>query len=248
MHGPMTRDTDAVSLARTARRAYMAFIIAVAATPVVATVPADPSNLCDQAAQIASAETGVPLAVLRAIALTETGRKIPGGDGGLSPWPWATNQGGDGSWFNTPDEAAMHVKGLLAAGITNIDLGCFQLNYRWHSEHFASAEDMLDPVQNARYAARMLARLYQDQGDWSGAAGAYHSRTVEFAERYRVKFDAILAGLSGNDSGPFPVATPKYAKTVEPRQNLFPLFQAGGQGAGASLFPSVVAGRRLIGD
>ena len=47
---------------------------------------------------------------------------------------------------------------------------------------------MFDPDMNALYAARFLSELYREFGDWTGAAGAYHSRTPEYADRYKVKF------------------------------------------------------------
>ncbi len=223
-----------------------AALIGMFSSPVFATGSTDPSLLCEQAARIASGETGVPLNVLRALALMETGRQIPGGQPSLSPWPWATNQAGASSWFDTMDEAVLQVQGLLETGIGNVDLGCFQLNYRWHAAQFASVKDMFDPLQNARYAARMLARLYRDRGDWSLAAGAYHSGTANLAGRYRARFDANFAAVSGADVMTDPHLT--LTRIAAPRQNLFPLLRVGGRGTGASLFPDTVAGRRLIGD
>ncbi len=198
---------------------------------------ADPSVLCDGAAQYASTRHGVPITVMRAIMLTETGRYVGGHQQG---WPWAVNQGGQGTWFDTRAEAADFVTAQLALGVRNLDLGCFQINLRWHGAAFASMDAMLDPVANADYAAALLGRLYAESGDWSAAAGAYHSATPDFAQRYRARFDAIFASLTdGPARAPAPVRVA--------RANPFPLLQGGGRGQGGSLFPATLPGHPLIG-
>jgi Transglycosylase SLT domain len=197
----------------------------------------DPSELCLAGASEASEQTGVPRDVLVAIALVESGQARKGEQ---LPWPWTVNQGGNGQWFATKADAAGQAQSALDLGATNVDLGCFQLNYRWHATNFASLDDMLDPEQNALYAAAFLARLYSETGSWSDAAAAYHSRTPDNAERYRAKFDATLAALEG---GSVRVAE---AELVE-RSNRFPLLQQGGSGALGSLVPASNATSRLIG-
>jgi hypothetical protein len=159
---------------------------------------ADPSDLCRAASASAADETGVPADVLLAISLTETGRDT--GDG-LAPWPWAINAGGEGHWFPDRATAVRFAEDLQAAGRTNFDVGCFQLNIRWHGDAFSSIDAMFDPDANARYAARFLADLVQEGGGWSVAAGAYHSRTPEHAQRYRDRFEEIRADL-----GDMPIA------------------------------------------
>jgi len=205
--------------------------------------PSDIADLCDGAARAASALTGVPLAVLQAIALTETGRHLPGAGDGLRPWPWTVNQAGEGHWFDTQEQALTYATEARDQGISNIDLGCFQLNQRWHGDAFPSLQAMFDPPQNALYAARFLRSLYQDSGDWSQAAGAYHSNTPDFAARYRERFDVLLAGLEGQDLA---LALAPVATAAVPRQNLFPLLRVGARGAGASLVPLLGGGQSLI--
>ena len=162
------------------------------------------ADLCHSATQEAAAETGIPATVLAAIALTESGRSI---GGHLQPWPWTINAGGRGHWFANRDEALRFAEGLLRAGKENFDVGCFQINYRWHGARFASVEAMFDPRANARYAAGFLAELSRETDDWSEAAGAYHSRTPEVAARYRARFDSIHAGLT-DAPVPAPARTP----------------------------------------
>lgn len=172
--------------------------------------------ICERAAVRAANESGVPLSVLRAISLTETGRTK---NGAFRPWPWTVNMEGKGRWFDTLDEARAYVTRHHERGARSYDVGCFQINFRWHGQHFDSPLAMFDPDANAAYAARFLGELYAEFGDWSRAAGAYHSRTPEHANRYRARFDRIRARLSpdGKDEAAVAVALrPADAKPVPP--------------------------------
>lgn len=204
--------------------------------PVAASATTDPSALCLSAARKAAADTGVPLRILLALTLTETGRAGP--DGRLTPWPWTLNKGGEGLWFNSRQDALAHLETVLAAGVTNVDVGCFQLNHRWHGQAFASLTAMLDPETNALYAARLVLRLYQDSGDWGSAVAAYHSSTPAYAERYLARFKPIYAAL-GDGSPP--------SENAIPRENRFPLLLAGATRGAGSLVPLSDTASPLIG-
>lgn len=149
-----------------------------------------PAVLCENAAQQAATRHGVPLDVLRAVALVETGRARAGQ---WEPWPWAIHSAGQGHWFDSRAEATAYAKGRLNAGYRNVDLGCFQINYRWHGEEFSSVEAMMDPAKNADYAARLLAAHKARLGAWDLAAGAYHSATPQHARRYIARFREMHA-------------------------------------------------------
>ena len=151
----------------------------------------DPSDLCERAIVNGARRGGVPVEVLHAVALNETGRR----DGEkLRPWPWAINREGKGYWFESRDEALAFARQSLAEGRTSFDVGCVQINYRWHGRAFPSVEAMFDPEWTATYAAQFLRTLYEERGDWSAAAGAYHSLTPELAQKYAARFDTMLAG------------------------------------------------------
>ena len=152
----------------------------------------EPAQLCEWAAQTAAVEAGVPPDILGALTLTETGRRR---DGIVRPWAWSANSEGQGTWFDDPNSALAFAEERLAQGRTNLDIGCFQLNYRWHGENFGSVAEMFDPLNNARYAARFVKQLYAETGDWRQAAGAFHSRTQANATRYLARFDELRAGL-----------------------------------------------------
>jgi len=201
--------------------------------------PAPAAHLCEAAARRAAARTGVPLDVLRAIALAETGRPRAGR---LAPWPWTANFAGAGRWFASRAELLDAARRFLARGRESFDLGCFQINYRWHGRAFASLAEMAEPDANAIYAARFLSGLHEEFGDWAAAAGAYHSRTPALALKYRARFARLRAGLS---SGPSPAATqasPGHPGPEKPAGGGFPLLRpgAGSRGLG-SLVPEIGA-------
>jgi hypothetical protein len=143
---------------------------------------------------------------------------------------------GRGVWFDTPDEARAYVFDHFKRGARSFDVGCFQINYRWHGQHFESIEQMFEPLANGRYAARFLSELHAELGNWSAAAGAYHSRSPTFANRYRAIFDRHLAAVQGSPPEVAPVAFAE-TRAREPRQNTFPLLQAGGGVSLGSLVP-----------
>ena len=210
----------------------------------------DLSVICDQVAAVAAQRTGVPLSVLKAISLTETGRKR---DGSVRPWPWTVNMEGKGLWFDTEDEARAYVYKEFKRGARSFDVGCFQINYKWHGKAFRSIDEMFDPIANAIYAARFLSSLHAETGSWGRAAGAYHSRTPEFANRYQARFERFRASVADEDGREIPVipdivlaaSDGDYAGsgpdpelvTKVPRMNRYPLLQTGGTAGLGSLVP-----------
>ncbi len=202
--------------------------------PLQGAASRDASGLCADAAQRAANATGVPYDVLVAIALVETGHNS-------RPWPWTVNLGGDGHWLDSREAAEALIAEALEQGLTNIDIGCFQLNYRWHAKAFASVAEMLDPETNALYAAKYLAQHYAGSGDWATAAAAYHSATPEHAERYRARFEAAW-------SDPWAGTVAVVAAASVDRLNRFPLLLGGQAGSRGSLVPMTDGSQRLIGS
>jgi len=227
-----------VQLARNRRHgfsSFMAIFFILSVLPSHAFSAQNWSISCDRAAVYASQKTGVPLSVLQAISLTETGRK---NNGIMRPWPWTVNMEGKGVWFENEDGARAYVYKHYKRGARSFDVGCFQINYKWHGHAFSSIEEMFSPKPNALYAAKFLSKLYQEKGSWVDAAGAYHSRTVKHAEKYKKRFKAYhasilasgktanaLAGVVSATNSP-PALLPK---VINPRINLYPLLQQNDQ-------------------
>ena len=154
-------------------------------------------TVCLDAAAKAEAQYDIPDKLLQAITLVETGR---GKDGDLVAWPWTTNLNATGKYFDTKKEALRFVQNNMRDGETSIDVGCFQINTKWHGAKFASIDDMIDPDAAAAYAAKFLLGLREEYGDWNTAAAKYHSRTPVFSNRYAKKLSAVQGTLlSEND-------------------------------------------------
>jgi hypothetical protein len=255
-HGPSLSAFPACDRARRKDRRLRDLTGAIAlALALVFWAPAgaatrDPSELCEQAAMRAARATGVPLEVLRALALTESGRSR---GRQMKPWPWTLNAEGRGAWFGTRGAAEAAARRIVASGVRSVDLGCFQVNYRWHGDAFASLEAMLEPDVNALYAARFLAGLAAELGSWEAAAGAYHSRTPELADRYVRRFRTHLAALARGplpapaEAAPapaqgLPVAGPRAPRVIAD----FPLLQAGIAPGMGSLVPTGGARATLL--
>jgi hypothetical protein len=118
---------------------------------------------------------------------------------------------GEGKYFPNRQAAEAAAHASRAGGNRNIDVGCFQLNYRWHGDKFPSLSAMFNPLENALHAAEFVGELFEESGSWIEAAGAYHSRTPHFANRYKERFQTILARI--NDA---PI--PEYGGYEEPLQ------------------------------
>jgi len=125
-------------------------------------------NLCEREMLRASEKHGVPVGVLYAIGLTETGR-------GDSLRPYALNIEGEASYDVDKAVALRRFSGARARGAKLIDIGCMQVNHHFHAEHFASVEQMFDPAANVDYAARFLKELKAREGSWTMAVARYHA-------------------------------------------------------------------------
>lgn len=90
-------------------------------------------------------QNNIPRGLLLAIANIESGLK-----------PFALNIEGRAVFPQTYEEAVTLVKEAIETGITHIDLGVTQLNYRWHNENFVNTGDMIDPKTNIEYAGKLL--------------------------------------------------------------------------------------------
>jgi len=147
---------------------------------------ADPWALCADHATAAARQSGLPHHLLGAIAKVESGR-WNAAEGAVIAWPWTVTAEGRGRYLPSRAAALAEVRALRARGLRNIDVGCLQVNLRYHPKAFASLEDAFDPAGNAAYAAGYLARLRRETGAWTTAIGRYHSRTPRLSGPYRLK-------------------------------------------------------------
>jgi hypothetical protein len=160
---------------------------------------ADASLCAAQAARQEQAQN-IPPHLLDAISLVESGRYDAASKADVA-WPWTVDAEGQGNFFPTKDAAIAFVRREQAKGITNIDVGCMQVNLQAHSDAFATLEDAFDPVVNVAYAARFLVGLHNSTGNWPTAAGYYHSQTPALASAYRQKLQVAWEQIRDGKAG-----------------------------------------------
>ncbi len=145
-----------------------------------------PARLCQREIAEAEENRGIPRGLLASIATVESGRWHAARRAALA-WPWTVTARGVGKFFRTKAEAAAAVRGLKAAGVSNIDVGCMQVNLRYHPSAFANLDDALDPARNVAYGADFLVRLRAARGSWRKAVARYHSATPSHYRPYAAK-------------------------------------------------------------
>lgn len=197
-------------------------------------------DLCRAAAIRAADAGGVPRNVMLAITEVETRTKRGGQSG---PWPWTVNVAGKGNWFASRAAALLHAQTALGRGETSFDVGCFQLNYRWHGHNFPSIDAMFEPATSGAYAARFLTSLHEETGDWIRAAGLYHSRTAVHAQRYRRLVARAVARIEG--APPLAMTTAAPPAGPPPRVGGALIARTPALGAGAAL-PASSGGVALV--
>ena len=88
-----------------------------------------------------------------------------------------------------------HLEAAVAAPSHSVDVGCMQVNTKWHMERFHNLSDMLDLVQNADYAAGFLLDLHEAQWSWDDAVKHYHSSEPAKNVAYRARPPSWNASL-----------------------------------------------------
>jgi len=118
----------------------------------------------------------IPTGLLAAIAKIESSTRT-----------LAVNIKGKSIIASSISDAKSIIQQKLAEGVTNIDIGVMQLNYRWHGKKFADLDEMLNPQNNISYAAKMLKALKDQYGSWQLAIRYYHSYTPVYNVTYSRK-------------------------------------------------------------
>jgi hypothetical protein len=126
----------------------------------------------------------LPENTLHAISLQETQKAHSKHPVGIV-WPWTITSKGKGYHFNTKDEAIAFAKEQIALGNNSIDVGCMQINMKYHPNAFASVEEALSPKHNIAYAAKLLKESFNRFQNWNKAIGSYHSMQEERSAMYQ---------------------------------------------------------------
>ncbi|WP_412057578.1 lytic transglycosylase domain-containing protein [Bartonella sp. DGB2] len=126
------------------------------------------ANVCESEMYATAKHYGVPLGVLYAVGLTETGKK-------QYLQPYALNIDGRAVYAKSMDEALFLFNNAKKSGAKYIDIGCMQINEFYHGTNFSSIRDMFNPRYNVAYAASFLKKLYVREGSWTMAVARYHA-------------------------------------------------------------------------
>ena len=154
--------------------------------------------VCEKIAHQVEIKNKLPKNILSSISLVEAGRKHK--DGIVESWPWSLNHAGKSVFFDNKDEALDYLKNNITSKFKNIDVGCMQINVRWHRENFKSLGAMIDPRQNIEYAAEFLINLKSTHGSWEKAIKHYHSSTPKLHVKYYAKVQQAWSDSSINNS------------------------------------------------
>lgn len=161
-------------------------------------------NVCEREMISASTRHKVPLGVLYAVGMTETGRK-----GSLHPY--ALNIEGKTVFTNSERAAMKSFKLARLTGKKLIDLGCMQVNHHYHGDKFSSVEEMLDPRKNVEYAAKFLSELRVQEGSWTMAVARYHAGPNNNAAQKRYVC-LVIKNLVASDFGAWTPEARKFCR------------------------------------
>jgi hypothetical protein len=173
--------------------ASLVLIVAVCADQAGAG-PVD--GVCAALARRAERAEGIPLGLVEAVALAESGRWFAD-EGTTRPWPWTVTSGTDSFYFASKPEALRKVQELRSQGRSNIDVGCMQINLGYHGHAFDSVAEALEPAVNVAYGAQFLRQLREETQSWSRATARYHSRNPKRGQAYREKVFRFWEQLRG---------------------------------------------------
>lgn len=141
--------------------------------------------------EVAAARHGIPAWLMYGVALQESVLTI---GRAVLPYPWTLNVAGRPERHRDADGARAALHRYLRAGVTNVDCGPMQLNWRWHQDRLVTVERALDPYVNLDVGANLLADLRRSHGDWRIAVQLYHAGSLNTIER-RARAQRYLASV-----------------------------------------------------
>jgi hypothetical protein len=132
----------------------------------------------------------LPNKLLTSIALVESGVKKRE----FKSWPWTLNVAGKSMYFDSKLETLEYLKSNINQK-KSIDVGCMQINTRYHLKNFKDLSHLVEPEENVKYAATYLLRLYKKYKSWNEAVSRYHSSIPKRKKNYLKKVYAYWNDL-----------------------------------------------------
>jgi soluble lytic murein transglycosylase-like protein len=179
--------TKVLNIKKIIRGIILFLLLSILVTPAsyASNTTASTIYLLKEYIRIVEYQNHIPGGLLKAIIEVESGFN-----------PYALNINGKTMTVSDRTEAIHTIRNALNAGITNIDIGVGQINYRWHGDKFKDIEEMLNPVTNIEYAGKLLSSLFKEHGDWFKALKYYHSAKAQYHVPYSRKIFVAWLGDS----------------------------------------------------
>ena len=149
-------------------------------------------NLCEKIIKNIELQTDIPKGLLLGIGKAEAIRKI---NNKYIIWPWTINHAGKSMFFDTKKQMRNYVSKNLKKNDFNIDVGCMQINIKWHKNNFKKIADMFEVSPNISYAASFLLQLKNKHGSWDKAIKHYHSSDPKKNIPYLIKVKSFWKRL-----------------------------------------------------
>ena len=124
----------------------------------------------------------LPNKLLTSIALVESGIK----KSEFKSWPWTLNVSGKSMYFDNKSETIEYLKSNINLK-KSIDVGCMQINTKYHLKNFKDLSHLVEPEENVKYAAIYLLKLYKKHKSWNEAVSRYHSSIPKRKKNYLKK-------------------------------------------------------------
>ena len=144
----------------------------------------DKLKLCENTIESVELQTDIPKGLLLGIGKAEAIRKI---NNKYIIWPWTINHAGKSLFFDSKEQMKNYVFKNLKRKDFNIDVGCMQINIKWHKNNFKKISDMFEVNPNISYAASFLKQLKNRHGSWDEAIKHYHSSDPKKNSPYLIK-------------------------------------------------------------
>lgn len=141
------------------------------------------STRCSRYFKTVEKKYHIPENLVKAVAITESGLWSKAAHKKVA-WPWTINVQGKGYRFETKQAAILAIRKFQKQGIESIDVGCMQINLKYHPDAFHNLGQALEPIYNIDYAARLLKNHYRKTGHWKTAIKHYHSVKQKHGNRY----------------------------------------------------------------
>ena len=142
-------------------------------------------NPCQKQIKIIENQLNIPVGLLTAIGKTESGRISENKN--IIIWPWTVNINKKSLFFDTRSQMEKFINNEIQRKNFNLDVGCMQINLKWHKNKFKNILNIVDPMVNVSYATSFLYELEKKHGSWDKAIKYYHSSKPEKNTKYYAK-------------------------------------------------------------